>query len=84
MTAVSPYEIDQKDDVVESVAKAYSRRDSDVVDSAVREYIDNHRDDIHQQVRAELEKLDGTRLARISLLTGLSAEEIEDLGGVVE
>lgn len=37
-----------------------------------------------EEVRAELEKLDGTTANVIAMLTGLSAEEINELGGLPE
>lgn len=35
-----------------------------------------------EAVMGALKQLDGTRLARIALLSGLSREKIEELGGV--
>lgn len=35
-----------------------------------------------EQVRAALAKLDGTRRARVALLSGISPEELDELGGV--
>jgi hypothetical protein len=51
-----------------------------VVDVAVREYIEAHRDEIDAGVRAALTQLDGS--ASLSLITGLLTEEIDELGGL--
>lgn len=37
-----------------------------------------------QAIRDALAKLDGTDEARLSLLTGMSKDEIRELGGVIE
>ena len=38
--------------------------------------------DLYEQVREALAQLDGTPEARLSLITGLTRDEIEDLGGI--
>lgn len=47
----------------------------------VREYIDNHRDEINEGVRSALTRLDGSVSAAVSLLTGFDAEKLSELGG---
>lgn len=47
----------------------------------MREYIDAHRDEINARIKAVLGQLNGTDAAAVSLTTGLSGEELEDLGG---
>ncbi len=51
---------------------------------AVREYIDNHREEINQRVLAALGQLDGTKAAAVSFATGLSRARIDELGGIEE
>lgn len=63
-------------------AKLSNASKKDVVDLAVREYIDNHRDEIGAGVRAALQQLDGTTKSAVSLLTGFSSTELEELGGL--
>lgn len=41
-------------------------------------------DDTHEQVRRVLSRLDGTNVAAVSALTGLSVEELDALGGVAQ
>lgn len=55
-----------------------------LVDEAVREYIDNHREEINQRVLAALGQLDGTKAAAVSFATGLSRARIDELGGIEE
>jgi hypothetical protein len=82
-TAVSPIKIDAETDQLVSHASHFlGRSKKDVVDAAVREYIDAHRDEINAAVRSVLRQLDGSAASSVSLLTGLSADELDDLGGV--
>ena len=56
----------------------------DVVDAAVREYIENHRDEINAGVREALAQLDGTKGGVVSMLTGFDAAKLAELGGIGE
>ncbi len=44
--------------------------------------IDAHRDEINAGIQAALGQLNGTDAAAASLMTGLSGEELDDLGGL--
>lgn len=82
---VAPIKIDQETDrLVSHAAHFLAKSKKDVVDAAVREYIDKHRDEINAGVQEALGHLDGSRRASIGLLSGLSDDEISDLGGVAE
>jgi len=82
-TATAPIKIDiETDELVSHAAHFMSRSKKDVVDAAVREYIDAHRDEINAGVKAALGKLNGTDGAAVAMMTGLSAEELDDLGGL--
>ena len=82
-TALAPIKIDQATDgLVSHAAHFLSRSKKELVDVAVREYIDNHRDQINAGVKAALLQLDGSDKAAVSLLTGFSSEDIDDLGGI--
>jgi hypothetical protein len=61
-----------------------NRSKKDVVDPAVREYIENHRDEINAHVREALAQLDGTKGSVVSMLTGFDAAKPAELGGIVE
>lgn len=81
--ATTPIKVDvATDDLVSHAAHFLSRSKKDVVDAAVREYIDAHRDEINTGIKAALGQLNGTDEAAVSMLTGLNAEELDDLGGM--
>lgn len=55
-----------------------------VVDQAVREYVERHRAEIESGVRDALMKLDGSKSAALSAVTGLSVERLAELGDRAE
>jgi predicted transcriptional regulator len=82
-TATAPIKVDlATDELVSQAAHFLSRSKKDLVDAAVREYIDAHRDEINAGIKAALGQLNGTEAAAVSLMTGLNPEEIDDLGGL--
>jgi len=82
-TATAPIKVDAAtDELVSHAAHFMSRSKKDIVDAAVREYIDAHRDEIHAGVTAALGKLNGSDEAAVAMMTGLSAEELDELGGL--
>lgn len=84
-TALAPIKVGrQTDELISHAAHFLSASKKDVVDLAVREYIDNHRDEINAGVHLALTQLDGTAESAVSLLSGLSTAELEDLGGFGE
>jgi hypothetical protein len=81
--SVAPIKIDSEtDDLVTQAAHFLGRSKKHVVDAAVREYIDHHRQEIYVGVKDALSRLDGSNKAAVSLLTGLSAERLDELGGI--
>jgi hypothetical protein len=62
-------------------AQARSLYDT-VRDRLASDYIESNYDDINAAVREALTRLDGTAKSAISMMTGLSPEEIDDLGGL--
>ena len=52
------------------------------VAEAVAYYTEHRRAEIEDGVKAALASLDGSREADVRLLTGLTAERIEELGGI--
>ena len=82
-TATAPIKVDAAtDELVSHAAHFMSRSKKDIVDSAVREYVDAHRAEINAGISAALARLNGTDEAAISMMTGLSAAELKDLGGL--
>ncbi|MGH3497943.1 MAG: hypothetical protein ACRDP1_10820 [Nocardioidaceae bacterium] len=71
-TATAPIKVDvETDELVSHAAHFMSRSKKDIVDAAVREYIDAHRDELKAGVKAALGKLNGTDVAAVSMTTGL-------------
>ncbi|QKE83393.1 hypothetical protein [Arthrobacter sp. NEB 688] len=82
-TTVAPIKVSgATDQLISHAAHFMGASKKDVVDAAVREYIDNHRDEINANVRVALAQLNGSAEAAISLLSGLTGEELDDLGGL--
>lgn len=81
MAATAPIKVDiATDELVSHAAHFMSRSKKDIVDAAVREYVDAHRDEINAGIRSALNKLNGTDTAAVSMMTGLSGVELDDLG----
>jgi hypothetical protein len=82
MAAVTPIKVDAStDQLISHAAHFLGRSKKDVVDIAVREYIENHREEIHVAVTSALKQLDGSIAGSVSLLTGMSRDELDELGG---
>lgn len=84
-TATAPIKVDAATDVLISHAAHFmSRSKKDIVDAAVREYIDAHRDEINVGVKAALGMLNGLDATSVAMMTGLSSGEHDDIGGLPE
>lgn len=83
MAMTAPIKVDPDTDrLISHAAHFLQRSKKDVVDIAVREYVDRHRDAIQQGVLEALRSLDGSSAASVSLLTGMSRDELDELGGL--
>jgi hypothetical protein len=83
MASVTPIKVDaQTDQLISHAAHFLGRSKKGVVDLAIREYIDNHRTAIQEGVTRALHELDGS--VSVSLLTGMSRGELDEIGGVPE
>jgi hypothetical protein len=84
-TAGTPIKVDiQTDKLISHAAHFLGRSKKDVVDIAIREYIENHREAIQNGVSEALQQLDGTVASSVALLAGLTREELDGVGGVSE
>jgi hypothetical protein len=84
-SGVAPIKVDvETDALISHAAHFLDRSKKDVVDAAVREYIENHRAEINAGVRAALVQLDGSTASAVSLLTGFDADKLNELGGINE
>ncbi|MEU1759220.1 hypothetical protein ACFWRG_15980 [Micromonospora tulbaghiae] len=80
--AATPIKVDtQTDQLISHAAHFLGRSKKDVVDAAVREYIENHRTEIRSAVTDALRQLDGSVASSVALLTGLSRAELDEVGG---
>lgn len=78
----APIKVDaQTDEIIAHTAHFLGRSKKDIVDIAVREYVENHRTDIQKGALNALKQLNGTVPAAVALLTSLSPDELEGLGG---
>ncbi len=82
-TATSPIKVSAETDArITQAAHFLGKAKKDLVDAAVEEYIENHRDEINEAALGALRTLDGSRADRVALLAGLTREELDDVGGV--
>jgi len=80
-SGVAPIKVDvETDALISHAAHFLDRSKKDVVDAAVREYIENRRDKINAGVREALAQLDSTKESVVSMLTGFDAAKLSELG----
>ena len=84
MAATSaPIKVDvDTDQLISHAAHFLGKAKKDVVDAAVREYIEAHRSEINEGVRAALSRLDGSSKSAVSPLTDVPAEQLDEYGGM--
>ncbi|MGX1693752.1 type II toxin-antitoxin system VapB family antitoxin [Microbacterium keratanolyticum] len=79
---LAPIKVDSETDALISHAAHFLRSSKkDVVDVAVREYIERHREEIQKAALEALRALDGSTKSAVQLLTGASDDELDELGG---
>lgn len=79
---LAPIKVDSETDALISHAAHFLRSSKkDVVDVAVREYIERHREEIQKAALEALRTLDGSTKSAVQLLTGASDDELDELGG---
>jgi hypothetical protein len=84
-TASAPIKVDvDTDQLISHAAHFLGKAKKDVVDAAVREYIDAHRTEINDGVRAALSRLDGTSASAVSLLADVPVDQLNEYGGLPE
>lgn len=83
MTSLSPIKVDRvTDQRIADAAHFLGRTKKDIVDAAVRDYVDAHREEINEGIRSSLSRLDGTRASVVSEISGLSRAQLDELGGM--
>jgi predicted transcriptional regulator len=84
-SGVAPVKVDvETDALISHAAHFVDRSKKEVVDAAVREYIENHREEINAGVREAIAQLDGTKGSVVSMVTGFDAAKLAELGGMGE
>jgi hypothetical protein len=81
----APLKVDlDVDELIADGAHFLGMTKKDLVGEAVRAYLESRRAEMRQAMLAKLRRLDGSVSSSVSLLTGISQEDIERLGGVRE
>lgn len=82
-TTSAPIKVDVgTDQLISHAAHFLGKAKKDIVEAAIREYIDTHRDEINNGIRSALDQLDGSSKSAISLLGGLSPDQLDEYGGM--
>lgn len=81
----SPLKVDPAvDELISQGAHFLGVTKKDLVADAVKDYLAARREEIHRRMAEAMRVLDGTTKARVALLTGISPEDIDRLGGIGE
>ncbi|MFG2404940.1 hypothetical protein ACGFR8_11530 [Streptomyces brevispora] len=81
----SPLKVDPATDkLISQGAHFLGLTKKDLVAEAVRVYLDQRREDLREGMVEALSVLDGSLKSDVMLLTGLTSEEIDAVGGVDE
>jgi hypothetical protein len=81
----APLKVDPEvDEMISSGANFLGITKKDLVAEAVQFYLDARREEMRERMRTLMRQLDGTRASRVALLSGLSREQLEAVGGVDE
>ncbi|MDO5737425.1 MAG: hypothetical protein Q4P15_13240 [Propionibacteriaceae bacterium] len=84
-TVTAPIKVDAETDrLISHAAHFLQRSKKSVVDVAVREYVENHRAEIQTAALESLRLLDGTTKSAVTMVSGISSEELDELGGFDE
>ncbi|SBW28086.1 hypothetical protein FDG2_5527 [Candidatus Protofrankia californiensis] len=84
-TQLTPLKVDpEADRLISDGAHFLGMTKKDLVAEAVRVYPEIRRGEIRARVREAMALLDGTDRSRLALLTGLTPEQIDAVGGTGE
>ncbi|HCT76060.1 MAG TPA: hypothetical protein DGG94_08450 [Micromonosporaceae bacterium] len=83
--AQAPLKVDPAvDELISQGAHFLGVTKKDLVAEAVKDYLAARREEINRGMTEAMRVLDGTTKARVALLTGISPEDIDRLGGIQE
>ncbi|MER6826369.1 hypothetical protein ABT352_10310 [Streptosporangium sp. NPDC000563] len=78
----SPLKVDPAtDELISQAAHFLGMTKKDLVAAAVRTYLDQQREQIRRGMIESMKVLDGSLSSNVSLLTGLTPDRINELGG---
>jgi hypothetical protein len=81
----APLKVDPEvDQLISDGAHFLGLTKKDLVAEAVRVYLEIRREEVRAKMMESMRKLDGSNIARVALITGLSPEQINAVGGVRE
>jgi hypothetical protein len=81
----SPLKVDPAvDELISQGAHFLGVTKKDLVAEAVKDYLAARREEIHHRMTEAMRVLDGTTKSRVALLTGISPDDIDRLGGIRE
>ncbi|WP_240930383.1 hypothetical protein [Isoptericola sp. BMS4] len=72
------------DQILSDVSHFLGRSKKDLVDAAVRDYVEAHRDEINAGISDSISRLDGSAASVVALVGDLSTERLDELGGLPE
>jgi hypothetical protein len=79
----SPLKVDlETDELISQGAHFLGMTKKDLVAEAVRAYLAERREEIHNAMAEAMRVLDGTTKSRVALITAISPQDIDRLGGV--
>lgn len=82
-TTTAPIKVDAgTDQLISHAAHFLGKAKKELVDVAVREYIDTHRSEINAAIRAALSQLDGSSASTIAMLADVPVEQLQEYGGM--
>jgi hypothetical protein len=83
--STAPLKVDiAVDELITDGAHFLGMTKKDLVGEAVRVYLELRRTELREAMLAKLRRLDGSVKSSVSLLTGISPEDIDRLGGIGE
>jgi hypothetical protein len=83
--STAPLKVDSAvDELITDGAHFLGMTKKDLVGEAVRVYLELRRTELREAMLAKLSRLDGSLKSSVSLLTGISPEDIDRLGGTGE
>ena len=83
--STAPLKVDAEvDELINDGAHFLGMTKKDLVGEAVRVYLELRRAEMREAMLAKLRKLDGSVKSSVALLTGISPEDIDRVGGINE